>query len=415
MNRPWEDLLHPDAPELREATDWTALGGLSQGFRSDFWLRGYRMLGQMTGEISLVQGLFLALTGRLVNKREDRLLNAMFINNGLTDPRFWLFRTARLAATVKSPPTAALAAGLLVNDGTFLGSGAAYHASAFFHDARIQVQEKNADLRDLVLARLDQREIIGGYGRVLARGPDERNEVLLKVADQCGLANGAYVRQAFDIENILQELKDSELYMNSAGLICSLLLDLDMRPHQIMIFFSQLFLIGMSGNIVEAFERPSGEFLALSNDDVEYTGPKRKTIPARCDSQQQKIVQEIDGVKIVVMDSVSFIEQQNQRDIVICGSHGGAPAASYAQKISPRAIVFSDAGRGKENAGIEGLNLLDNAGIAALAVAVESARIGDGMDTYENGVVSAINQCAKNCGVVTGMTVIHAVNNLATL
>lgn len=421
MNKPWEDLLYPgNSSELSvghkaacpEDGNRTSLGGLSQGFRSDFWLRGYKMLGQLTGEISFVQGLFLALTGRLVTWQEDRLLNTMFINNGLTDPRFWLFRTARLAATVKSSPTASLAAGLLVNDGTFLGSGAAYHASQFFYEARSQIRDNRANLTGLVQERLDKDEIIGGYGRVLARGPDERNPVLLKVAKECGLADGQYLAQAFAIEKILQERKNSELYMNSAGLICSLLLDLGMLPHQIMIFFTQIFLIGMSGNIVDAYERPPGEFLALTNDDIEYTGPKRKKMPHR-ENSQQTVVAVSNGVRIIAMDSVSFLTRENHNDIVICGSHGGLPAAQYVQRFPPRAIVFNDGGRGKDDAGIEGLTLLDNGGIAALAVSVDSARIGDGMDIYANGIVSVANHTASREGVQKGMKITHAAILLA--
>lgn len=420
MNRPWEDLLYPDlkglhgnqaAPRPQHAGE-TALGGLSQGFRSDFWLRGYRMLGQMTGEISLVQGLFLALTGRLVTWQEDRLLNAMFVNNGLTDPRFWLFRTARLAATVKSPPTAALAAGLLVNDGTFLGSGAAYHAAHFFFEAERQVREKRANLADLVQERLQRGEIIGGYGRVLARGPDERNPFLLEIAKECGLADGPYLAQAFAIERILQERQSHELHMNSAGLVCSLLLDLGMAPHQLMILCSQLFLIGMSGNIAEAYERPPGEFLALTDEDVTYTGPRRKRIAPRTYPGVTVLSCQSNGCRVVVMDSVSFLTRENQNDIVICGSHGGVPAAEYARRHAPRAIVFSDAGGGKDNAGVAGLALLDKEGIAAMAVSAASARIGDGRDIYANGIVSTANRCAGEKGIRKGMNIPAALSVL---
>jgi Citrate synthase, C-terminal domain len=418
MNRPWHDLLYPEgmatsdgkeASPLKDGSKQTGIGGLSDGFRSDFWLRGYRMIEQMTGEISFVQGVILALSGRMINRNEDRLLNGMFINNGIADARFWLFRTARLAATVKSPPSACLSAGLLVNDGSFLASGAAYHTSSFFYKTRKRMVQGQESLQQIVQERLDQGEIIGGFGRVLARGPDERNPALLQLAKECQLADGPYLKQAFEIESLLQELKDDRLHMNSAGLGNALLLDMHLTPQEIMLFASFMFMIGMSGNILEAYERPPGEFLALTDDDINYIGPKRRRPPGD-EQRHQHMVKEIDGIRVIAMDSVSYLVPENRGDIVICGSHGALAAARYARNYSPLAIIFSDAGKGKEDAGTSGLSLLDKNDIIALAVSVDSARIGDAMDTFQNGIISSANQTAFTLGLKSSMKVTEVVD-----
>ena len=86
--------------------------------------------------------------------------------------------------------------------------------------------------------------------------------------------------------------------------------------------------------------------------------------------------------RIVLMDSISYISQDNIGDVIICGSHGGKPAAEHAVKFKPKGVIFNDAGKGKEDAGISGLNSLDRAGIMGAAVDTFSARIGEGLDSY---------------------------------
>ena len=56
------------------------------------------------------------------------------------------------------------------------------------------------------------------------------------------------------------------------------------------------------------------------------------------------------------------------------------------------------------NSGIAGLKILAEAGIAACSVAAMSARIGDGMSTWNDGVISAANAIAMERGVKVGIT-----------
>jgi hypothetical protein len=55
------------------------------------------------------------------------------------------------------------------------------------------------------------------------------------------------------------------------------------------------------------------------------------------------------------------------------------------------------------DSGIEGLAVLDGHGMAAAAVSTESARIGDALSTYNDGVISAVNSVAEAKGVRVGM------------
>ncbi|WP_448336716.1 hypothetical protein [Chloroflexus aurantiacus] len=111
---------------------------------------------------------------------------------------------------------------------------------------------------------------------------------------------------------------------------------------------------------------------------------------------------------VVLMDSISYLDEHDQGTFVVSGSHGGISSARYALMVPLAGVVFNDAGIGKDQAGIVGLGLLDTAGVPAIAVAHTSARIGDATDTWANGVVSAFNQAAAARGVRMHLSVQEA-------
>ena len=77
-----------------------------------------------------------------------------------------------------------------------------------------------------------------------------------------------------------------------------------------------------------------------------------------------------------------------------------------------RAVIFNDAGVGRESAGIASLADLDRHGIAAAAVSHASARIGDPADMLARGVVSHANGTARALGVVPGTACREAAERL---
>jgi hypothetical protein len=89
--------------------------------------------------------------------------------------------------------------------------------------------------------------------------------------------------------------------------------------------------------------------------------------------------------------------------VLVAGSHGGRVAAAYAAKARVRAVIFNDAGIGKDEAGVAGLAWLETIGLAAAAVSHASACIGDGKDMLARGIVSRVNRPAQNVGVAPGM------------
>ena len=117
------------------------------------------------------------------------------------------------------------------------------------------------------------------------------------------------------------------------------------------------------------------------------------------------------GRRIVLLDSASLISDADAGHVIICGSHGGIPGsdAAAALKVDAWAAFFNDAGGGADGAGFTRLPALDSRGIAAATVAAMSARIGDGRSTYEDGILSRVNQIASRYGAKVGMPLRDAV------
>ncbi len=105
---------------------------------------------------------------------------------------------------------------------------------------------------------------------------------------------------------------------------------------------------------------------------------------------------------LVLLDSVTQVEPAHAGALVVSGSHGGASVVPYARAVRAWLYVFNDAGVGKDRAGIAALDLLDADGIAAAAVAHDSARIGEASDAWQHGVVSHLNAAAAALGLRTG-------------
>lgn len=107
----------------------------------------------------------------------------------------------------------------------------------------------------------------------------------------------------------------------------------------------------------------------------------------------------------ILASTSSFVFKNKIPNDVICiASHTGRVFAESAISITPRGAMANDAGMGLERSGVGGLPLLQEAGIPAASVAAMSARIGDGLSTYHDGIISATNELAEARGVRVGMT-----------
>ncbi len=108
--------------------------------------------------------------------------------------------------------------------------------------------------------------------------------------------------------------------------------------------------------------------------------------------------------RILLLDSAALVRPEDAGCIVVTGSHGGLVGGDPAMALRTDgfAAVYNDAGIGIEEAGIRRLPALDRRGIAALTVAAASARIGEARSSFEQGIVSAVNETAARLGAEVG-------------
>jgi hypothetical protein len=105
---------------------------------------------------------------------------------------------------------------------------------------------------------------------------------------------------------------------------------------------------------------------------------------------------------VVLVNSVTHLDDAHAGCVVVSGSHGGVSSAEFLRRAQPLVAIVSDAGVGKDQAGIAGLAVLDEHGIAAATSDYRSAMIGEAEDTWENGVISHVNEAAATLGLQPG-------------
>jgi len=116
--------------------------------------------------------------------------------------------------------------------------------------------------------------------------------------------------------------------------------------------------------------------------------------------------------RVMAMGSVTFITPEHDGDVICAGSHFGRTSAAYSSRFRLRGVICSDGGIGKDQSGISGLAVCEEKGIAGAAVSTDSAWIGDGMSTYRDGIVSALNDRARALGITLGMKATEAARRM---
>lgn len=106
---------------------------------------------------------------------------------------------------------------------------------------------------------------------------------------------------------------------------------------------------------------------------------------------------------IVVVDTISYVSEEDEGYVIVGGSHFGKICGEQTSKFKPKGVILNDAGKGKDDAGIQGLYVLEKEGIPGASVSAMSARIGDGFSSYKEGEISYLNDPAERLGIMLGM------------
>ena len=110
-------------------------------------------------------------------------------------------------------------------------------------------------------------------------------------------------------------------------------------------------------------------------------------------------------VQIMTVASCSNVRAEHRSHVVVSGSYGGRYNAFNAAKWPVRAVIMNDAGIGKDNAGIVGLEFLDRIDMAAATADAQTCHIGDGDHMLAHGIISHVNRAAAALGCAPGQSV----------
>jgi uncharacterized protein YunC (DUF1805 family) len=99
-------------------------------------------------------------------------------------------------------------------------------------------------------------------------------------------------------------------------------------------------------------------------------------------------------------------------DVFALATHSARVAAEHAFRWNVRGWIANDAGMGKNESGIAGLWPCDEKDMPAASVSAMSACIGDGMSTYNDGLISAVNKSGARKGILIGMTAREALERM---
>jgi hypothetical protein len=119
-----------------------------------------------------------------------------------------------------------------------------------------------------------------------------------------------------------------------------------------------------------------------------------------------------DGRQVVCTDSIAFALPEDARNVLVTAGHTGRSAVPYLLKARPFGFICSDGGKGREDAGIAGLSIVEAEGMAGATVDARLARMGDGLSSYRDGIISACNALAHAAGVRVGMPAAQAASLL---
>ena len=119
--------------------------------------------------------------------------------------------------------------------------------------------------------------------------------------------------------------------------------------------------------------------------------------------------------RIVALDSSSYLgpHKTHPTDVIVVGSYCGTRILAPMFTRGVKAVIATDAGIGKDNAGISGLLHGETIDVPVATIAAMSAETSNGRETLLLGTISRANKQARALGVEIGMIAYEAAARLA--
>jgi uncharacterized protein YunC (DUF1805 family) len=158
-------------------------------------------------------------------------------------------------------------------------------------------------------------------------------------------------------------------------------------------------IIGAVNNLA----RSLGICEGMSCRDAALIMAERDAEPVQIVARQNIVFEDSRG-KVIALDTIAYGDERINGNVICMGSHSGQSMADYVEQYRIVGSITNDAGNPPERSAVKGLDRLAVRGIPAAVVDNDTARVGDGVSTWETGVVSEINNVAEEIGISPGMT-----------
>ena len=133
--------------------------------------------------------------------------------------------------------------------------------------------------------------------------------------------------------------------------------------------------------------------------------PPGKSIPTSPGEEEAAVVVETTAKgRIWATPGTTAIKEKVPNDVVCSGANSSRVSSDGILRMGAKGSIANDAGIARNNTAVEGIALLEEKGVPSAAVSTMSARLGEGMSTWNDGIISVLNAPAAKLGVKVGMT-----------
>jgi len=116
------------------------------------------------------------------------------------------------------------------------------------------------------------------------------------------------------------------------------------------------------------------------------------------------VVEETPRGRIWATPGTTAIKDKIPNDVICSGANSSRVFSDGVLRMAAKGAIANDAGIAKNGSAVEGVKLLGEKGVPAAAVATMSARLGEGLSTWNDGVISIVNSVAEARGVKVGIS-----------
>jgi hypothetical protein len=133
--------------------------------------------------------------------------------------------------------------------------------------------------------------------------------------------------------------------------------------------------------------------------------PAGKSIPTPLGTEEAPVVvEETPKGRIWATPGTTAITEKIPNDVICSGANSSRVMSDGVIRMGAKGAIANDAGIAKNNSAVEGVMLLGERGVPAASVSTLSARLAEGLSTWNDGVISVLNPPAAARGVKVGMT-----------